>query len=122
MSMKTRVLILILALSWTLGSCAPSTHRTLNPGPMGDSVDPSFLSQSPCDDSLYVALRARSLDDMSAREYEYFLQRDASCAEFERAEASVPIAPDKATLGAREGFIMLALVAVFGFLAYGYGM
>jgi len=69
-----------------------------------------------------VALKGRPLDDMSEREYEYFLQKDASCAEFQRAKASVPIASDQTTLGAREGFIMVALVALFGFLAYGYGM
>ena len=120
--MKTTALVLVLALSLTLSSCAPSTNRAPDPDPIRSGLNGSASWQSPCADSLYVALKSRPLDDMSEREYEYFLQKDASCAEFQRAEASVPTASDEATLGPREGFIMMALVALFGFLAYGYGM
>ena len=120
--MKVMALVLVLGLSWALSSCGPATSRTPDPDPTQNRVNGSPKWQPPCADSLYVALKGTPLADMSERESEYFLRKDASCAEFQRAEALVPAASEKTTLGPREGFIMLALVAVFGFLAYGYGM
>ena len=40
----------------------------------------SYCQQyDPCNDSLYISLISKSLDDMSEREYEYFLQKDKEC-------------------------------------------
>ena len=32
-----------------------------------------------CDDSLYNYLKSKSLDEMSDREYQYFIQKDKQC-------------------------------------------
>ncbi len=56
-------------------------------GERPDSATP-FLAQapaeSPCDDSLYIELRKKSLDQMSQREYEFFLQKDQQCGEYRK--------------------------------------
>lgn len=41
-------------------------------------------STNPCADSQYTALRGKALDQMSEREYAYFLQRDRACTEHQR--------------------------------------
>lgn len=38
---------------------------------------------SPCADSLYQSLRAKPLQDLSDREYEYFMQRENACTEYQ---------------------------------------
>lgn len=38
-----------------------------------------FAQDSPCNDSLYLQLKTISLDKMTQREYDYFLQKDAAC-------------------------------------------
>ena len=40
--------------------------------------------QSPCDETLYLELKKKPLNDMSQREYEYFQQKDKECAEYRR--------------------------------------
>lgn len=40
-------------------------------------------SASPCADSLYQALRGKPLQDLSEREYEYFMQREKACTDFQ---------------------------------------
>lgn len=37
---------------------------------------------NPCEDSLYVELKKKSLDEMSDREYEVFKQKDKACNEY----------------------------------------
>jgi len=47
-----------------------------------------FLSEaqtatySPCTDSLYVALKKKSLSEMNEREFNYFSQKDKECSTF----------------------------------------
>lgn len=38
---------------------------------------------SPCADSLYQVLRGKALQELSEREYEYFMQREKACTEFQ---------------------------------------
>ena len=38
--------------------------------------------KSPCNDSLYVALKGEDLSEMTQREYEYFQRKDAACDRF----------------------------------------
>jgi hypothetical protein len=45
--------------------------------------------ESPCADSLYQALSAKPLDDMSEREYEYFRVRERACLEHQARAALV---------------------------------
>jgi len=44
--------------------------------------------ESPCEDSLYVALKAVPLDKMSEREYEYFTRKDEQCSDFQSHRAT----------------------------------
>ena len=37
---------------------------------------------SPCEDERYIVLKNKSLDDMSDREYEYFIRKDKECSEY----------------------------------------
>lgn len=46
-------------------------------------------TNNPCDDSRYNELRIRSLDDLTEREYAYFLQRDQACTEYQRIELEI---------------------------------
>lgn len=41
------------------------------------------FEQSPCNDSIYVALRSVALEDMTQREYEYFTRKDTECAKWQ---------------------------------------
>ena len=43
-----------------------------------------FGQKSPCEDSRYVKLKEKSLDDMSDREYKYFMEIDKNCREFSK--------------------------------------
>ena len=43
----------------------------------------SLLAQeSPCEDETYIELKKKKLDEMSDREYEYFLVKDKQCNEY----------------------------------------
>ena len=37
---------------------------------------------SPCDEKMYLNLKTKTLDEMSDREYQYFLNKDAQCNEY----------------------------------------
>ena len=37
---------------------------------------------NPCEDEKYLEFKKKSLDDMSDREYEYFMQKDKECSEY----------------------------------------
>ena len=37
---------------------------------------------SPCEDILYLELKNKKLDEMSEREYEYFISKDKQCSEY----------------------------------------
>ena len=41
--------------------------------------------QSPCSDSLYVALKAKTIAQMTEREFAYFNQKEKDCSEFRKA-------------------------------------
>ena len=40
-----------------------------------------FAQQSPCEDETYLELKKKKLDEMSDREYQYFLNKDTQCNE-----------------------------------------
>jgi hypothetical protein len=44
---------------------------------------------SPCADSLYQVLRGKPLQDLSEREYAYFMQREKACTEYQQLNALV---------------------------------
>jgi hypothetical protein len=41
--------------------------------------------QSPCSDSLYVALKTKTIAQMTEREFAYFNQKEKDCSEFRKA-------------------------------------
>ena len=41
-----------------------------------------ILAQNPCEDSTYLELKKKKLDEMSDREYEFFMQSDKACKEY----------------------------------------
>lgn len=52
---------------------------------------------SPCDDPQYVVLKTKPIDQMSAREYEYFQQKDRECGEFRRLQLEKGSQPGRST-------------------------
>lgn len=48
---------------------------------MAQTAPDSTLAANICLDSSYVELRKKPVDQMTAREYEYFLQKDRACTE-----------------------------------------
>lgn len=66
---------LLLALAFSVFSCAPSLAQD--------------VPASPCADSLYQALRSKPLEGLSEREYEYFMQREKACTDHQRLTALV---------------------------------
>jgi len=47
----------------------------------------SYCQQyDPCNDSLYISLKSKSLDDLSEREYEYFSEKEKECYEYNRSQ------------------------------------
>jgi len=42
-----------------------------------------LLAQNPCEDSTYLDLKKKKLDEMSDREYEYFIQADKFCKDYQ---------------------------------------
>ena len=100
-------------------SCAPTSNYGFSPEYVRRPDDALHEGQSPCVDSLYLALGSEPLDDMSEREYEYFIQKDAACAEYQRAEMLTRKTQQTSTK-AREtaerainAYITLGLVALF---------
>ena len=47
-----------------------------------------ILAQNPCNDERYLQIKNKSLDDMSDREYSYFLQKEKECNEYTMAQIS----------------------------------
>lgn len=43
---------------------------------------------SPCNDSLYVSLKRKKMDDMSDREYQYYLEYDKLCKGYSQSTVS----------------------------------
>lgn len=72
--MRLAILVVILVL----------TGCTMAPTP--GQVAPE---DSPCSDSLYVALQDKPLDSMTDREYAYFVEKDRACGEYQRTRAEV---------------------------------
>ena len=41
-----------------------------------------ILAQNPCEDSTYLELKQKKLDELSDREYEYFTRKDTECSAY----------------------------------------
>ena len=78
-------------------------------------TSPPFTGPSPCSDSLYVALKERSLDSLSEREFRYLMERDRACMEYRKTDGD-----PEAALGEKdEGTITLVLAVIGAFAVVG---
>lgn len=75
----------------------------------------------PCEDARYQELREQDVDDMSEREYEYFLQRDRACTEYQatKPQRDAAEATSRSLNNIWAGAIMSSLV---GALAYWFAV
>ena len=64
----------------------------------GSSLAQAESSASPCEDSLYVALKSKPVGSMTLAEYTYFMEKNGECYEYERGRAPAPrrLAPAQA--------------------------
>lgn len=51
-----------------------------------EPVQAALPAESPCNDSLYVQLKEKALEDMTEREYEYFMRKDQECSDYQRTQ------------------------------------
>ena len=51
------------------------------PEPTGDTVDVQSILTAICGDKSYLVLKRKSLDKMTEREFQYFMQRDKYCCD-----------------------------------------
>ena len=59
----------------------------------GLSAAPADSPVSPCEDSLFVALKSKPLGSMTFTEYTYFMAKSGECFEHERGKAPAPREP-----------------------------
>ena len=52
---------------------------------------------NPCEDSRYLDIKEKSLDEMSDREYQYFLKKDNECSEYMRKYSGTADSPTNTT-------------------------
>lgn len=85
MPMTHKYSVTLIVTSTLLIACAST--KTISPGTGGEGriSEAAPVHENPCTDSLYVALKSKSLDEMSEREYEYFMRKDADCSEYQRS-------------------------------------
>jgi len=100
--MRLAKTLVLLAVVMQIG-CAPyhTVPADFDDQPLTPRIHPEVLAapiaESPCTDSLYLSLKSKSLESMTEREYQYFIQKDAACSEFQRmrAETKTITAPQK---------------------------
>ena len=47
------------------------------------------LAQNPCNDELFLELQKVLIDDMTDREYKYFLQKSGECENYKNSQAEL---------------------------------
>ena len=75
-----------------------------------------ILAQNPCEDSTYLELKKKKLEDMTDREYEYFTRKDKDCTSFLNDNPKLDEVK-KASIDYAVGKIFLNILAI-GFLIY----
>jgi hypothetical protein len=90
--MRSSLLLPCLAFTFLLVGSSFSLAHAQSPAP------------SPCADSLYQSLRTKALNELSEREYQYFMQREKSCTEYQtlarlvnQPKASAPVTERRPT-------------------------
>ncbi len=100
-----RTLLLLLAIA-SLCSCYAPQHTT----------------NSACSDPMFLSLQHKSLDSMSAREYEYFKQKDSECEQVSAMNNALESAAQSSSSFTIHTLVIgaLALLALF-FVVYSRG-
>ena len=81
------------------GKCSSESIAYRTPSLMAEAAPPS---RTPCDDSLYVVLQKKSLDEMSEREYQYFVRKDTECDEQRRLSSDASTVIDTSEVAAAQ--------------------
>ena len=74
-----KVFLLVILLSSTTGIVLGQTVVTQ------EGENQTNIAYNPCNDEKYLILKQKNLDDMSDREYEYFLLKEKECYEFRQS-------------------------------------
>lgn len=92
----------------------------LTAAPLAAQTPPDSTATDPCLDRQYLELKARDLDEMTEREYAYFMQRDQACTEYRRSSVVVEgVSAQTGKTIAAAGMVMVTVImAVVGFLAF----
>jgi hypothetical protein len=69
---------------------------------------------SPCSDPLFLALCARPLDELSEREYAYFVQKSAACEQYMLAEMAMEPSNElaKSTSSMTKAYIVISAIGL----------
>ena len=66
--------------------------------------------QNPCEDERYLELKTKTLDEMSDREYQYFLTYDEECSQYQKSPTIVERAVNDATADASKWLFYQPLI------------
>ena len=75
---------------------------------------------SPCDDELYLELKSKKLDELSEREYNYFISKDTQCNQYLSSNTSNQLLTDLKynsklnSLKSRKMFDLVGLTTIYG--------
>ena len=81
-----------------------------------------FAQASPCEDKSYLELKKKNLDEMSDREYQYFLSKDTQCNEYLSSNKNLKstLSSDRTnSLRTRKLFDISTLISVYGLTILG---
>jgi len=117
-------LISIVLICFVLAGCAAPQHSDWKPQPRtmpepDERGSSKWLTYNKpktppaCLDELYLQLKKVPLDQMTEREYEYFMQKDKECAEAQRAEAELDTRKAQ-TRSVNEAWVSVAFVGLLG--------
>lgn len=114
-----RLLALSLAV---LTACAPLTPPADTPPPSTPAAPAqAAATENPCTEQQYQNLKKRPINSLSEREYEYFMERDKACTEYQRTLAQVEPqvqAVKKAHDSLSMGWSLVLLSTFVGVLTY----
>jgi len=75
---------------------------------------------SPCEDELYLELKSKKLDDLSEREYSYFISKDSQCSQYlsnntsNQLLSNLKYNSELNSLKSRKMFDLIGLTIIYG--------
>ncbi len=86
-------IVLLISAAWTAALASRADALGLQAdAPTDEGPAPAAVESrvSPCEDSLFVALKSKPLGSMTFTEYTYFMAKSGECFEHERGKAPPP--------------------------------